>query len=118
MTEPITNPFTRVGILAYREHMACFGEDRLAPARPGPDCKVCPSVMIPKFVTELRNLNHTRFNSLVARSSLKFDDEFQGRDTSRRKPACASRCSDAAWRRPATSDRRTRNGARSARGRP
>jgi hypothetical protein len=38
--------------------------------------------MIPKFVTELRNLNHTRFNSLVARLSLKFADEFQGRDTS------------------------------------
>ena len=39
------------------------------------------SVMIPKFVSELRNLNHTRFNRLVARLSLKFADEFQGRDT-------------------------------------
>jgi hypothetical protein len=34
--------------------------------------------MIPKFVGELRNLNHTGFNSLVARLSLKFADEFRG----------------------------------------
>src|SRR5262245_23776140 len=40
-----------------------------------------PSVMIPKFVSELRNLNHTRFSDLVSRSTLKFVDEFQGRDT-------------------------------------
>ena len=40
------------------------------------------SVMIQKFVSELLNLNHTRFNRLVARLSLKFADEFQGRDTS------------------------------------
>jgi putative phosphoesterase len=38
--------------------------------------------MIPEFVSELRNLNHTGFNSLVARLPLKFADEFQGRDTS------------------------------------
>jgi polyisoprenoid-binding protein YceI len=43
--------------------------------------------MIPKFVSELRNLNHTRFNSLVARLSLKFADEFQGRATRTRRPA-------------------------------
>src|SRR5262245_58989694 len=36
--------------------------------------------MIPKVVSELRNPNHTGFNSLVARLSLKFADEFQGRD--------------------------------------
>jgi hypothetical protein len=39
--------------------------------------------MIPEFATELRNLNHTRVNKLVARSSLKFACEFQGRDTGR-----------------------------------
>src|ERR1700730_17585624 len=38
--------------------------------------------MIPKFACELRDLNHTWFNKLVARLSLKFADEFQGRDTS------------------------------------
>ncbi|MBI1774687.1 MAG: histidine phosphatase family protein [Proteobacteria bacterium] len=38
--------------------------------------------MIPKFVGELRNLNHARFNRVVARLSLKFADEFQERDTS------------------------------------
>jgi len=41
--------------------------------------------MIPKFASELRNLNHTRFNELVARLSLKFACEFQGRDTSARR---------------------------------
>jgi hypothetical protein len=37
--------------------------------------------MIPKFASELRNLNHTSFNKLVARLPLKFASEFQGRDT-------------------------------------
>ena len=37
--------------------------------------------MIPKFASELRYLDHTRFNNLVARSSLKFACKFQGRDT-------------------------------------
>src|SRR5260221_9266172 len=38
------------------------------------------SVMIPRFVCELRNLNHARFKGLVARLSQKFADEFLGRD--------------------------------------
>jgi hypothetical protein len=38
--------------------------------------------MIPKFVGELWKLNHTSFDKLVARLSLKFASEFQGRDTS------------------------------------
>jgi hypothetical protein len=38
--------------------------------------------MLPKFASELRKLNHTRFNKLVSRPSLKFADEFQGRDIS------------------------------------
>jgi len=37
--------------------------------------------MIPKVAGELRNLNHASVNRLVARLSLKFACEFQGRDT-------------------------------------
>ena len=43
------------------------------------DLSTCrPSVMIPKFACELRNLNHTSFNRLVARSSLKFVRRISG----------------------------------------
>jgi hypothetical protein len=55
-------------------------EEPIQPVEPIP--AEPPSVMIPKFVGELRNLNHTSFIKLVARVSLKFASEFQGRDTS------------------------------------
>jgi hypothetical protein len=42
---------------------------------------IVPSVTIPKFASERRNLNHTSFNKLVARLSQKFACEFLGRDT-------------------------------------
>ncbi|HKX08664.1 MAG TPA: ATP-binding cassette domain-containing protein, partial [Stellaceae bacterium] len=37
--------------------------------------------MILRFLSERQNPNHARFKWLVARLSLKFSEEFQGRDT-------------------------------------